>query len=887
MILASLLALAPVAALQEPTTIATYKLAGKDVAVTLPARGEVSSTAPIVSLGDWNYLLDAQGTPVAKMRGQGGWSEVATLYSEAKAKWTPQTPTWHVKVILFTRTDILDKTPDGVLRQRRAYLGRNSTDAVLQDVGRFCVAAEAAAGGTARVVADVEVDSDLLLGDANSGEGKVFGEDFVRRTATARTNAGGYEAEDKIYRGPYESVFVLHPGLTPGLVRTRAWGAPVSSFSVYDARWLSSPAVPESLLSCWAADLSEKLSRTPQMRVPLQDVTRAMSSAMSVAPYLASMPKELPARMATQKPWTEVSANPLAGLPRIKAPSGASSTMSVATEQGVPLLLTPVALADLVAASLPDATAVGWSVIEGVPVLTFRPSGALSDKPIEALNLTSKVKNAEQLAAGITLNSDLLSPTGNFVTKIEDDAQRGRMLTVTEVGDVRNGHGVLPTEGEAKGSVLRFDVKTTSKDPISVVVLGSKGPVEIQLGTPDPAASDYNTDVSTTTFPLKSDGNWQTIQVNLEGKAEPGSLLLIAPPSSSRYYERRQLDPNVYTFAKAAWQAAADGQISTPASDSSELQTRALTVTKADTKTLLTMIDDRNDTVAMNVAARFQKIKSAEAEPGLIKLAASANPRVSQQAVLALQFQGTESAKTALRNILDNGVYETDRMFAAEAIAAENLPNSTGAISRLLAVPSWQAKVRALDLISKLASGDPDKAMMITFLLQDSPEVRLRATQLADPAFDLACRRLLYGAVNDSSDAVRAASYVQLLKSPTAKYREEGRKGIGDDSAAVRLIVLQALTEKPTEAERAVLQQAVTDKSPELRAEALRGFAKIPGNVQAEEFANTFKDTNPEVQLALVQLAISKKVSLPVEVVKELKSSPNAEVAEAAKALPG
>jgi HEAT repeat protein len=251
-----------------------------------------------------------------------------------------------------------------------------------------------------------------------------------------------------------------------------------------------------------------------------------------------------------------------------------------------------------------------------------------------------------------------------------------------------------------------------------------------------------------------------------------------------------------------------------------------------------------------------------------------------------LEFQGTESAMLAIRKVLDNSPFDHNRVVAAEILSTQKDPRVAGAISRLWAAPSWQARERATELIGALPGENPE-IILLEFLNQNEPEVRLAATNLADPKFELACRRLLWGSVNDPSDAVRAASYLQLFKSTIPKFRDEARKGVSDDSAEVRLEVLKAFSAKPAEADRATLQQAVTDRSPNVRAAALRGFCKLTGPVTVDEIGNVIKDDHAEVQLALIALAVEKKIQLPAEAVSRLKASSDANVSAAAQALSG
>jgi hypothetical protein len=170
---------------------------------------------------------------------------------------------------------------------------------------------------------------------------------------------------------------------------------------------------------------------------------------------------------------------------------------------------------------------------------------------------------------------------------------------------------------------------------------------------------------------------------------------------------------------------------------------------------------------------------------------------------------------------------------------------------------------------------------------EPSPIVRLTIVQALDPQFELAARRLLYSAVNDPINWVRAAAYAKLVDSPFDSIRLEALKGVRDDAPFVRRVVLQAMIDRPNAAYRSALRLAVTDSLAPVRAMALAAFAVVPGTVEPGEIQNTFQDADEGVQLALVRLAAAQKVVLPGEVVGALKASPHESVRTAAARLGG
>jgi HEAT repeat protein len=277
---------------------------------------------------------------------------------------------------------------------------------------------------------------------------------------------------------------------------------------------------------------------------------------------------------------------------------------------------------------------------------------------------------------------------------------------------------------------------------------------------------------------------------------------------------------------------------------------------------LIEFLKDSREVAATNAAAAFRRIKAPTAIPSLTDLARGLDPRTAEQAIAALLYQGTPESYAAIKKTLEIGPTDFAREFATRAILKINDPNPLGSLTVLLSVSSWRARLAGAETIAAL--GTPEAARVLTtFLLQSDPAVRLAATVGADIRVDQVCKRLLWGAVNDSSDAVRAASYWSLLRAPDPQYVAEGVKGVRDDSKAVRLFLLEAFRAEPSEAYRAALRIAVTDLDPEVRAAALRAFAKLPGPVAIEEVQNTVADRDPRVALAFAELAGAKGLEPP------------------------
>jgi hypothetical protein len=175
--------------------------------------------------------------------------------------------------------------------------------------------------------------------------------------------------------------------------------------------------------------------------------------------------------------------------------------------------------------------------------------------------------------------------------------------------------------------------------------------------------------------------------------------------------------------------------------------------------------------------------------------------------------------------------------------------------------------------------------MRQAFVNNKDPEIKLAVTRCADPAQEGDIRMLVWSAVNEPSDMVRADSCIKLIQSPTASARTEGYKGVRDDSEFVRLRVTEYLSASAKEDGREALRLAVADRSPAVRAAALRGFAALDKGATAEEVSNVMDDQDPEVQLALIDLSKKRALKLPQKTVDAMLASPDPEVSSAAKGL--
>lgn len=225
------------AALQSADTVplGTYAISGEPVTATVPANeGPFQTDAGTTAFGGARYLF-REGKLIRRLGAQGAWSEVRSAYEKAKGAITPQTPEWRVKVFLYSQVSVTDRGADGLLAIRRNAFDERQIEHVRESLARFASMAEAAAGGGVRVTLSMETDPDLALWEVfppnsdRTGLSAVW--ERLQTSVGRRINGGSFEADDGVYRGPWDSVFLIHAGMIGAMPSFRVFDAPVTPIS--------------------------------------------------------------------------------------------------------------------------------------------------------------------------------------------------------------------------------------------------------------------------------------------------------------------------------------------------------------------------------------------------------------------------------------------------------------------------------------------------------------------------------------------------------------------------------------------------------------------------------------------------------------------------------
>lgn len=281
-----------------PPLAVDMRLGGREVRVEIPEGGfDPLPGASVLSDAGWRYLLNEEGLPFARVADRGGWSDLAALYRRAQQKAVADPAVWRVKAFVFRRWDDLAET-EAMLVQRRATLEPSRLQAALQSLGRLAVAAEAFSGGQIRLALDVEVEEPPI------------DEAFLRREAgrfvAARTNRGRFDAEDRVFRGPYDQVLLIVPkpsgGHEPAI---RVPGATVVRVAD-EAEPGEDSRLLRDLLEAWASRLAEAAESHGWARGSFEGITvdtpggphSELPALLALGPFARCLPSAPPSTEA-------------------------------------------------------------------------------------------------------------------------------------------------------------------------------------------------------------------------------------------------------------------------------------------------------------------------------------------------------------------------------------------------------------------------------------------------------------------------------------------------------------------------------------------------------------------------------------------------------------
>lgn len=771
---------------------------GEAVVLTMPTPSTDSTpSTAVANWPGWAGLAGPSPSFPTPFRGCGDWSGIEKAYLDNFGK---PAVDWRLKIFILAKVDTLIQRKNGTWVDRRNELTGDRFVQTLNAIPQLIALVSAQTGGKVRIVPDVRIDPEPSRDTVPAGK-EAFDTGYLTHYAEARMNGGLYQADDKKYRGPYDSVLFIDP----------------CSRTDYRPS-LRTVSVPFLVDDTPAAEVSFD---NPQVGPSSDGLALALFDAWASTASMRAARRALPLSSAS---WQSADWSALASLSEV-----------------------------------PTAT------------LLSRLAASSTAKP-GFLEMPSAP-------------SQPVFKTSNIQLSIVKDPAKGDVLQYQESHMTRAGGVALPIEpGKidlSKTPTLTVTYKTTSDQPVSLSVWGGTtelaGVKCVSLGRdPSPGAR------STVSYPLQPDGAWHSVTIDLKALGigtSIGRMDLGASPSASAMTTDLAA-PVSYEFAEfrlgndAPTPPLAD---STPDASSSDPECRSLAAIEEGKKgqpspTLAKLLSDSDNDVVLNALAAYGSVTDPAAEPKIIELSKSPSPRIAEFALKALQHQDTPTANAAITAALKFG-FEYNREVAAGIIAQRHDPKTAQDLVVLLAGQLWHTRLAAAESLAQIPGPAAD-LMRLAILDQDDPEIKLAVIEHADPQSDMDMRKMLWEAVNEPSDAVRAASCEKLIQSTLPDMRTQGLKGVRDDSWWTRVLILRYLRDHPLEAARGAIKLALQDSSAKVRAEALSALGSLD-QVSLDEIQGSLSDADPAVDKALIALAKRHKLTLPDATLEMFKKSPD------------
>jgi len=457
---------------------------------------------------------------------------------------------------------------------------------------------------------------------------------------------------------------------------------------------------------------------------------------------------------------------------------------------------------------------------------------------------------------------------------VTTDADRGEVLSITEQGLGRYGLAYLRSIPSVPANrSLAFWAKSSSRDGFAVVAKSGFNFEIASLGR-DPSGNVKS-------VPFRYDGTWQRVVVPLP--AGENVEVTIQPTLHALRHGKVAIEPHTILVDGFELVEGAAPLMPAPVAnaESVDVEERLLAAAQTtDPAVILKLLDDPRREVVATAMGRVTSEPTPELRARVIRAMSGIDAWVSILAVeKAATFAG-DDIKGELLKTLKFAITDTARGAAARALAKNPDEKTPGEIMVLAAgrTPSVRyAAAEALTMIPTREAG----IIRMAFIQQGDPFLKLIVTRSANPAEEYDMRKLLWSAVNETSDQVRLHSALKLIQSPVAEFRADGYKVIRDDSAFVRRTLAEYLGANPNPAHRSALLIAVVDPDENVRAAALNALAAQEAPVSAEEVQKTFADDAPEVMLALIRLMRAKGLEIPEETRRRMAECPDTRVRQA------
>lgn len=893
------------------------KVGDRDVPLTWP------EDRPVVSADDTRFEFEGHTffiSPNGLLRGPFVGDGSNRSYQAAFERGTPKTTdSWRVRVHLATATDILDH--GSAMRTRRGYLDKKDVDTVYSALAQFAAMASAESRGRYTFAFDIESDAEPQFQVRADGQ-VPFDSKWLAEYLWPRFNGFDFQADDKVFRGPYDSVFVIHGGLTPNSSRATLHGTLAHAIPFYaKGAWFGQDSLARGLLQAWNEDVAHAAHQNG-FAVPQQWTGRAAqdSGAIGAAAFLkpsakvgrtefkenagaAASLKGIPGKEADDVAIRKLGALTEADLAELAGTAiavrevgdavvfGSTLTKSAALDGTLgedesaayirvrgprDLLFVRPSCARLFAGSMPDAAdaRVHGFLIVGrhcMTVLSILDREAKTEADLLGKAHGAPAPNIPREPADVLFDGRLEAAKayGTFTLKAASD----QGIEVSSGFGSRLGALILyesdsPIDFGAK-PYLKLRWRSGNAEPMSLTIREMDGTVaaSFQMFGQLPAEGDAPPYADQSVYGTPAE-DWQETIIRVPAGVVGRTIALESDPRTAIWGGNAPGNPTVaiasLTVSKTGPELAPSvPSAAVPSPDSQRPDLRARWAYAADASDAV----QQAKLIAL-LSDRNDSVKlNAAYALGKVK-----DPKVETALATALATLDPRVAQQCTVGLL---LQDTETAYAA---VSRQVMSAASEWSKLFVIRALAERkdVRLAGLLSGvyasrsyqvraegaralgMMAGREPALLVSVFLQESSPVVRLMATRYANAELDPICRKVLFSAVNDPLDAVRIASYQKLFESSYETFRAEGLKGIRDDSVYVRLALLENWRSNPSELARPAIRLGVADTDPRVRAAALLAMSTIPGPVTAEEIGPATADDDPRVVAALAELKRAK-----------------------------
>lgn len=759
----------------------------RDVPLTYPAAPGPFDAAQASGQGPWRVAIAADGTALGRFLIDGGWADVTA----AREAWPVRTDAaeWSVRVFVLTDEEIAQVDETGRISVRPTASNRAELERLYEDLARFQSAVESLSEGRVRVRMQVteEIGLEWALLTPELAAAPRADEAWLADYASPRVNTAPFEADDGVERGPYDSVFVVRMSKRVGQARMKIGGTPVS------------------------------LVR------PVTDPLGSEPGGLALAMYREWLWQLSERARAHGLPVRELSDRHVLASPR-----------SVVPAQYWPIAADEFGPTD---AQLLERASGSWS---------------LPDLPEEPAALQAPVASQPKLGAGA------------FEVSPAQDSAKGEVLRVEERGFNRAGKVTLlssPVTPLTPSGSVRFWMRAPRVLPYAVRFTDRFGRVlhVVSLG-PEPATPLEVRDLPWTSDAVSFayDSQWRQVEVPWPspGAGDVHHVELVAHPNSlASGRPTGVVELFIDDVAVSPEPPAARGSVEPLPLDGEELERQVLinrlaSIQGAPTPDQLLALDQAfavNDSrVRIQAAYALTTTPMPQYLPALITRSRSANVTEAVFCIRAIARINQPDGWEHLRGMILSGPFDHNRREAAAQVGALGDERSAATISTLLAAADWRDRLAAVQALASVP-GERAATILVAFLQETNPRVRLEVAQRADVAFEVVNQRLLFAAVNDPSEDVRAVAALRLTDSSFSEFRDQALGAVRDSSLRVRLRVLSGLRAAVPGARNAVLS-ALSDPRAAMRAKALERLRDFDHAPTAEDLGAVLDDPHPEVR---------------------------------------